>query len=239
MRQYRLSILSIIYLLFSWACNAQNEDITFTELVKTKQILLTNEAYFKKDRSMQGASSFLIKYQDSIYAVSAKHLLGEAMGISPEVKLKKINSELIHWSIYPRTNHLSDDTIYLNANNLIFDSLKSDILMLRTNNTSDIHVLSIADTLPKFYETVYLIGCPYSDEECYQNVYPLKYIGINDDLISCSSAKDIELSGFSGCPIVNIKGEVFGVLVSGFTSGKTLILYSTHINEIKKIKHLF
>lgn len=234
MKQLKVFFI-IVCSLFLISCNAQNERFFIEELVKTKQILLTNDAQFTKNRLMQGASAFLIQYKDSVYAVSAKHLLGDAMGIKPEVKLKNIVSELLYWNIYPRNNQLTDDTISLNANYLDFEKLKSDILMLRINNNSDIHVLSVADTLPKFLEKVYLIGCPYSEDECYQNIYPLKYIGIKNELITCSTNEEIELSGFSGCPIVNAQGEVIGVLIGGLTSGKTLMLYSTNIKEIEKI----
>ena len=76
------------------------------------QILLTNE-YEVNGSQSYGASSFLIKSKEDTLLCTAKHLLGEAMGISPEIKTDSFNSYDFKWLAYARNDTLSSDTFPL------------------------------------------------------------------------------------------------------------------------------
>lgn len=52
----------------------------------------------------------------------------------------------------------------------------------------------------------------------------------------CKMTANVEMSGFSGAPLINAKGEVVGVLVSGGEAGGKNFVMATHIKEIQKIK---
>jgi Trypsin-like peptidase domain len=213
---------------------------TTTKTFARKQILLTNSAQFKGNRSLEGASGFLIKYNNLTYAVTARHVLGEEGGVEPEVKVNVLARNLISWEMSPRVvMNAETETVKLNANGLNFSKSFHDILLLNVASSAfDLEVLTPNFALPAAGETLYLIGCPYNETQCRQNTYAVTYIQYDaaEATLVCEIEANVELSGFSGAPLVNSKGEVVGVLVSGGESdGKTYIM-ATHIKEIQKIK---
>lgn len=64
----------------------------------------------------------------------------------------------------------------LNAKELDFKQAVHDILLLNVaSNTFDPAIPKPNFVLPAVNETLYLIGCPYSESGCKQNVYQLKF----------------------------------------------------------------
>ena len=136
----------IIFLLFSFEnCNSQaiNYNLKKEEWVKNNfstwpQILLTNMYQFEGRRSGRGGSAFLIEYGNDTFACTAKHLLGDAMSIEPEVPLDSVNTLLIKWKLFARKNVLSNDTIIIKSLVKQEKTDKEDILLfdiepLKTN----------------------------------------------------------------------------------------------------------
>lgn len=204
-----------------------------------KQILLTNSAKFTNDRTMEGASGFLINYNGANLAVTARHLLGEDGGVSPEVKIDDLGKSLINWEMMPRIISNDKETVKLEAKGLDFSQSEDDIVLLKIlSKEFDIETLIPKFDYPKDGETLYLIGCPYSQTKCRQNFYEIDSYGYDDEskrIIGEIKSKD-DLRGFSGAPLVNAKGEVVGVLVGGGEfQGKNLVT-ATPINKILKIK---
>ncbi|QDU58492.1 hypothetical protein Pan181_47290 [Aeoliella mucimassa] len=120
--------------------------------------------------------------------------------------------------MFPRT--MPDD--YIEVHSLGVRGLDDEIL--------DWLVLSIenADPLPgyplklrkepvRIGETVYLIGCPYIEQDCKQNVYTGT---ITERAFGDRFRYDIEppvdIRGFSGAPIIDEKGYVVGVMTVWF-----------------------
>ncbi|MES2850193.1 MAG: trypsin-like peptidase domain-containing protein [Bacteroidota bacterium] len=215
---------------------------TVSELVSNKQVLLTNYARFKGYKTtLEGASSFLINYNNKVYAVTAKHLLGPAMGIEPEVKTTELKKHLAQWRMFPRVAVKSSlDTVLVKPGELLYDSLKNDILMLevatlKTNTTA----LTPNFSLPEKGDKLYLIGCPYSQSTCRQNIYEVVFDSYDPagSVLNCIIETDVVLTGFSGAPIVDSKGNVVAVLITGGSDGKTKYVFGTSIKEIQKIKY--
>ncbi|MCD9185120.1 MAG: serine protease [Pyrinomonadaceae bacterium] len=205
-----------------------------------KQILLTNSVEFTKDRTMEGASGFLIKYGGATFAVTAKHLLGEAGGVEPEIKINELSNSLKKWEMMPRVvTNAAKETVKLDAKGLSFLNPLNDILFLKVISTSfEIEALTPNFDLPVIGEKLFLIGCPYSEEKCKQNSYPLEFVEYDDaeNLLVFEIKSNVDLSGFSGAPVVNAKGEVFGALVSGGAAGGKNYAVATNINEVQKLK---
>ena len=210
------------------------------EKILGKQILLTNTAIFTNNRVLEGASGFLIKYNGTNFAVTARHLLGEAGGVEPEVKINELSKNLIYWGMNVRAaDKNSRNTIKLSAAGLDFSQSAHDIVLLKiVSDNNEIESLTPNFTLPTKGEALFLIGCPYSETSCKQNSYPVKYSAFEktEAALVCEIDSNVDLSGFSGAPLINAKGEVLGILVSGGSiAGKNFIL-ATHIKEIQKIK---
>jgi hypothetical protein len=205
-----------------------------------KQILLTNHAEFTNNRTLEGASGFLMKYNGANYAVTARHLLGEAGGIEPEIKINELNKNLLKWEMSARVIRKTDKkSVQLNAKNLDFSESVHDILLLNViSNRFEIETLTPNFEPPSVGETLFLIGCPYSESKCNQNSYQVKFVEFDETefALVCETNSKVNLAGFSGAPLINGKGEILGVLVSGGEfNGKNYVL-ATHIKEIQKIK---
>jgi hypothetical protein len=192
---------------------------------------VTGPAYFRnmmaftKGRESAGAASSLIVIDNKIHVLTAKHLLGEDMGIEPAVKPTQFGKELKDWLV------LDNPALYGGPDKATLtlpvtgiyqpnDNLREDVMVLSTDLPAEPlrkYTLRVAATLPAEKETVYLIGCPYSAKAaCGQTIY--KGVSAGDLqgylLITLDSPPD-NMSGFSGAPILNSKGEVVAVLRGG------------------------
>ncbi len=249
---YNLKVVTILLCLFLSTCsygqknkskvkeNDKNTSTANIDKFLKKQILLTNRAEFTNNRKLQGASGFLIKYNDSTFAVTARHLLGEAGGIEPEIVPTDLSKSFGRWEMMPRVlNKAAKEIVKLNVEGLDFSQSINDILLLKVNSGDfEIEPLIPNFELPAVGEQLFLIGCPYSESNCKQNVYPAKFeeYVAGKALLGAEFDSKVNLAGFSGAPLVNSSGEVVGVLVSDMEfEGKTYIL-ATHIKEIQKIK---
>jgi len=216
-------------------------DTAVKNIVSSHQVLLKNYAIFKGHADeMSGASAFLIHYRDKVYAVTARHVLGADMGVQPEIKIQELNKYMVKWLMFPRVPvHPRLDTIKIGFTKLNYDLLDKDILLLEiANKNFAIYPLTPDFNLPKQGDKLYIIGCPYSQGNCKQNIYEVTYERYEEEtaMLNCSIKVHFELAGFSGAPIVNAKGNVVGVLTSGWEEGKTKFVGGTFIGAIQEIK---
>jgi hypothetical protein len=244
----KLSFFTIVLLIATTGCSytpaKENKkiknDSTVFELVKEHQVLLTNSAEFIDHSGLNGASAFLVKYQNKVYAVTAKHLIGEAGGVEPEIKVNELTKYLRSWKMFPRVSiRPESDSISIGKPKLNYDSLNTDILILEVANSNyNILPLQTNFTLPVEGDNLYIIGCPYSQENCKQNIYEVKYDSYHPEtgmLISISKHK-VEMAGFSGAPLVNAQGDVVGAVTSGWEENNMFYVGATFIKEIQKVK---
>jgi Trypsin-like peptidase domain len=243
MNKTKIALLITVYCLAISKAVAQQikTDSTVKSILAKHQVLLTNFAVFKDHKDeMAGASAFLINYKNSTYAVTAKHLLGEAMGIEPEVKPVQLQQQLVSWKLFPRVPvNKKRDTVNIGPGHLDYGGLNSDILLLQVLNAGfSVYVLTPSFTLPKTGDKLYLIGCPYSQENCKQNMYELVYKEFDESTsqLIYTTKSAIELAGFSGAPIVDAKGNVVSILTNGWEEKNTKFVSGTFISEIEKIK---
>lgn len=241
-------ILILLVVLLMVSCNSQgqnnNKDPENKEVksepwklenyIDSVQILLTNE--YKLDDSFGfGASSFIIKSGVDTYLCTAKHLLGEAMGISPEIKTSRFNSSLEYWNAYPRNGKIANDTI--SVSKLITEKQNDiDIILfecqLEKNNA--ITALTPRFSKPKRKEKFEIIGCEYSDSECHQRRYYATMDSYEDGKILLKSEVNFTPSGFSGAPVIDSRGLVIGLLSGGGEFEGELYLAIEPISKVEK-----
>jgi hypothetical protein len=73
-------------------------------------------------------------------------------------------------------------------------------------------VLQLRSTPVATGEHVYLLGCPYVETTCVQNVYRGVVVDRQETLFAYSLDPPVDLRGFSGAPIVDAAGHVVGVM---------------------------
>ncbi|MFK7749602.1 MAG: hypothetical protein AB8B65_14495 [Kordia sp.] len=210
----------LVFTLLLLSCNSKQENSNLINW-KTKnyidsvQVLLTNEYKFNEAYG-SGASSFLIKTKSNTLLCTAKHLLGNAMGIDPEVKTDKFNSSLISWKAFPRNDKLSKDTII--GSKLVNEKISDvDIILqeCKLGQSNNIIALTPRFTKAKKGEQFEIIGCEYSEFDCHQRSYFATMDSYESGLLILKSVRNFNATGFSGAPVIDSKGLVIGVLSGG------------------------
>jgi len=233
----------LIIIVFISGCTTESKTtkqrIDIQKLVEKHQILLTNEANFKQHTSLFGASSSLIRFRSKVFAVTAKHLIGKDGGVEPEIEPKNLALYFENWIMYPRVSEKSYDTIQIKNTSFNYEQVNSDILLLEVKNSkNNIYALSPNFELPNENDSLFIIGCPYSEVNCKQNIYNVSYVSFDPESKSliCLMKDKVELSGFSGAPIIDIEGKIVGILVGGWEENGKNYVSATSICEINNIK---
>lgn len=199
-----------------WASNPPHE---------WPQIVLTNHGEFDGHTALHGASAFLIRTRDGLtLAATAKHLLGENGGVRPEIPLARLDRAVRSWRMHPRT--LPDrfvEIAKLGASGP--DDPNFDWLILTVKDSSgDLPAapLRLRPEPVQVGERVYLVGCPYAEENCKQNVYSGQVTNrAHGDRFRFDINPPVELRGFSGAPIIDGRGHVVGVMTVWFNPRKS------------------
>lgn len=182
------------------------------------QLVLTNHAEFNGHTSLRGASAFLIRTQDGrTLAATAKHLLGASGGVEPDVSVAALNGAIVSWRMHPRT--LPDQ--FVSADKLGCDGLTGadlDWLILTVKTTRELPatLLRLRSEPARVGEKVFLVGCPYAEPTCRQNVYAGKVTARAGDRFRYDIEPPVDLRGFSGAPIIDGNGHVLGVMTVWF-----------------------
>jgi hypothetical protein len=181
--------------------------------------VLTNEAEFNGHSQLRGASAFLVKTRDGrTVAATAKHLLGSSGGVEPPIPLDQLNKAIKSWRMYPRTlpgRFVSADQLGCVG----LDDANLDWLILTIKNGPGplpATPLRMRARPVQVGDQVYLVGCPYSEAACTQDVYTGKVTARADDRFRYDIEPPVDLRGFSGAPILDSNGHVAGVMTVWF-----------------------
>ncbi|WP_159397076.1 S1 family peptidase [Sorangium cellulosum] len=184
---------------------------------------MTNHAEFHGHTALQGASAFLVRTQDGrTLAATAKHLLGQNGGVDPEVSVVALDGAIRSWRLFPRT--LEDQ--FVEAGKVAapgLDDPKLDWLLLTLKDTGKplpATPLRLRPRPVEVGEDIYLVGCPYIEEPCKQNVYAGKVTARNGHRFRYDVDPPVDLRGFSGAPAIDRAGHVVGVIMLWFQPRK-------------------
>jgi hypothetical protein len=183
------------------------------------QLVLTNNADFSGHTPLRGASAFLLNTGDGrTVAATARHLIGPSGGVEPEISVSDLNGAIRSWRMYPRT--LPDQFVVaekVGAGGL--DDANLDWLIVTIKNNTEVLPATPLRLRPhpvQVGEDVYLIGCPYVEQACKQNIYAGKVTERYGDRFRFDIDPPVDLRGFSGAPIVDRNGHVAGVMTVWF-----------------------
>jgi S1-C subfamily serine protease len=187
------------------------------------QLVLTNDAQFNDHTALQGASAFLVRADDGrVLAATASHLIGAAGGVEPQIAIAELDQAIRRWTMFPRT--MRDREVEVGG--IAADDLDApdlDWLVLTIKNAPSslpATPLKIRSEPAQIEEEVLLVGCPYSERRCVQNVYAGKITARQDDRFRYDIAPPVDIHGFSGAPIVDRNGYLVGVMTVWFDARK-------------------
>jgi S1-C subfamily serine protease len=150
---------------------------------------------------------------------TALHLIGEAGGVEPPIAVNNLDTVLQSWKVHPRTEPdkaIEADKVAVAG----LDRKNADWLVLSTKKPSGAlpaTALRLRANPVQVGEKVFLIGCPYSEPNCKQNVYEGKVTKrAFGDRFQYTLSPPVDLRGFSGAPIVDSQGHVVGVMTVWF-----------------------
>lgn len=190
------------------------------------KVFLRNKISFKNGRKAEGASSSLVLKNGKVYVLTAKHLLGDSMGISPEVLPTQFDANLKKWKVVHNDSKgtIAKVTGIYKPN----DDWDEDVILLKTNANADKmygYSIDIATIKPKIGDKLYVIGCPSALETCAQRAYAGNVADFTNFEQDPDKPKNLllldmihapkQITGFSGAAVVNEDMEVVAVMVGG------------------------
>lgn len=201
----------------------------------SNQMVLTNSYGFKDGRSAIGAASFLVKGKKGTYLCTAKHLLSEAMGISPKIPTSNFNNLFDYWKVYARNDQLFSDTLNVISMRTNRPNA-SDIILMKCESTQGKHLLPL---VPRFSrvgsdEVLEIIGYEYGDSSGNQQLFKVEMDEYDGGTLIVKAKTKFNAFGMSGSPVIDASGYVIGVLVGGgMFEGE---LYLT-VEPLRKVKY--
>jgi len=184
------------------------------------QIVLTNDARFCCGHTpLKGASAFLLRTADGrVLGATARHLIGEAGGVQPEIHLQDLNQVLESWRLFPRTR--PSRAVAVQALALPgLDRPDLDWLLLAPADPAGldgIEPLQVRQRPVEVGETVHLVGCPYAAARCVQQVYSGRVVERMGNMFRFEFKPHVNLAGFSGAPVIDAQGHLVGVMTISF-----------------------
>jgi hypothetical protein len=193
------------------------------------QLALTNEAEFEGHSGLSGASSFLVTTgRGRILAATARHLIGKNGGVDPEVQGSELDRALRGWRMFPRTS----PNEFVEVGGVGATGLDGpraewpprDWLLLSIKPSAaklPAVPLRLREAPVQVGEAVFLVGCPYVETGCRQNVYAgTVKERRHGDRFRYDLIPPVDIRGFSGAPILDESGLVVGVMTVWFDAKK-------------------
>jgi S1-C subfamily serine protease len=186
---------------------------------KTSSELIKEEF---RDKWLPIGSGFMIQEKKQNIVVTAAHV---------------VEDDDVEWVYQIR---LKDGTIVEVTE--MFISKKSDVAFLKIKTNKKIKTLKLAKADPKVGEKIYLIGTPTVDvwkRITFEWVFAEGIVNqiLKESVTSPGSVQGLDISGThgnSGCTILNDRGEVAGLLTSGFLDwGYPQFIFGVPVSSIK------
>lgn len=161
--------------------------------------------------------------------LSALHLLGEAGGLDKQIPAKQIPDVVTAVSLFDMDRSRLLGTAgkgLLREGQPIGEGrtegdCRGDIVAFRLSQQSSIGVAPLAKTNPGFSTLVWVVGKEFSKSGATAEAFPgVVWVSTRKALVVVMRTP-MDLSGFSGAPVVNAQGEIVGMVIGGGESGQS------------------
>jgi hypothetical protein len=201
-----------------------DKDTVTSEMMKNNDFdnsIFLNEITLKDGQKSKAGLSFIMEIDQLKFLVSAKHLLGQDGGFKDSVQTNNVSEILSKWNL---SNLSGADTFSVNTNDITKSD--DDVLIFNTiNNAKGLRLNSFKLTkmilptamdgkldLKNSPKQFYLIGYTESGKEIQ---YGLTLAGRFNNYLVFTKDKEFNYQGLSGGPVIDNKGNVFGILTGG------------------------
>lgn len=183
------------------------------------RIAMLNRILFTDSNHSMAGSAFLLRNDDEIVAVTAKHVLRYFK--SETMDSVAFRDTLIRWEMFPKDAPLEVTVI----GELINEDPQESLERIRTDRdwilftieqlSDDVEPLRLRTTPLLAGETVFVVGWRYTDEGR-QFVYRGRYVRSEGGtlLIDVPQLADNTMPGLSGAPVIDGRGYVVGMMSS-------------------------
>lgn len=195
----------------------------------------------KDGQEMQAGTAFGAKLDNGeTVLLSVLHLFGEAGGLSKDIPAAKVPEVVESVTLYDMGykqkygeagKGLLRDGYPLGSRGN--EDCSGDLVAFALDGKSGVATLPLAKQNPQVGETVWIVGKVYAHEGPVADRYEGKVESVSAQSIDVELGVPVELTGFSGAPVVNAKGEVVGIVVGG---AKLLNYASASLNPIQSIR---
>ncbi len=126
-------------------------------------------------------------------------------------------------------------------NEVLKVDVRHDVAIVRVESINNPFVLSISKEMPQLSQRIYALGCPKGLEGTMSSGIISQFRemdgnGVCEDAAHASFYQtDVQITnGSSGGPVVNEKGHVIGIAVSGFGSGLNFLIPARFIEVLNQ-----
>ncbi len=160
--------------------------------------------------------------------LSALHLLGEAGGLDKQIPAEQIPDAVTGVTLF---NMDRSRQIGVAGKGLLREGFpmgegptesdcRGDIVAFQLPPHSGVGVAPLAKTNPSFLARVWVVGKEFSKAGASAELFPgIVWIPTHKNVVVMMKVP-VNLSGFSGAPVVNEQGEVVGMVIGGGDSGQ-------------------
>jgi hypothetical protein len=160
--------------------------------------------------------------------LSALHLLGEAGGLDKQIPAQQVPDVVAAVSLF---NMDRSRLLGTAGKGLLREGqplgegrtegdCRGDIVAFRLSKQSGVGVAPLAKANPGFSTPVWVVGKEFSQSGAAAEAFPgVVWVSTRKALVVVMRTR-VDLSGFSGAPVVNAQGEIVGMVIGGGDSGQ-------------------